>query len=1110
MTYLLDTGSHISLRRRRRGDRHRVASAKACTADISLYNLSLCTLAINGNNYNYYSYAADVPYPILGMDFLLSHAAQIDFKTNKLTLDDGTELELLEADPEFLSNPDFEVINSITDVAHIKGRVSLESIMPRDMTRREKRKIINHVRNQPLTPEDFEKLYDKYPQVTDEENFKAEPKHKTQHHIKTSGQPVKCKARRLDAQGISMLREIMDDLIQKGIARRSKSNYASPLVMVKKAGKKDRPCGDYSELNKQTVSDAYCVRHIQDVNLELYGCKYFSKVDLLKAFNQIPVAEEDIHKTAIATPIGLFEWLRMPFGLMNAAATFQRFVDEILAGIEGVFPYQDDVLAYSKTIERHYEILDKIFKRFEENGIIINREKSELCKSKIAILGYEVSEEGIKPDPAKLETIERLGKPATEAQLHTFIGIINYYNRFIPGCSLILAPMYKLFTKKKKCRKAVVWNEEADRAFKMAKESLNEICLSHPDYTKEIAVMIDASDYGIGGVIQQLEGEVWRPIQYFSRKLSKTEQRYSTFGRELLAAFASVKKFRHHLESQDFTLFTDHQALVSAINKPHLNQQRIDREARQLDYLCTFVREGRAKHIPGKENIVADVLSRAINNICFPAETELFEVHMEQQKEGFPDQDKEFFVTRTLDLPNGKLKLIYNIENGYDRLYIPRTMRRQIFDKYHDKVHRGIKASRRYLAKRYFWPEMATQIAEWVESCVPCGLAKSTRKTHAPQGEFEADLSRFHTVHIDIITMDSVRNGCKNVLTMIDRTTAWPEAIPIANCEAKTVAWVLVNSWIKNWGVPSKIVSDQGKQFDGELFAALCNLLETKKCRTTPYHPQCNGKIERFHRTLKEAIMATSPDDWYTALPLVLLSLRNTFKEDLGASPANLVYGTDLTAPYDLIAKPDMPAELPLDFAQKLKKVLDMKSKPTKPHNTDTSEIPTKLMKANYVFMAKGQFATKGTKHTGPHKVVKRGLRTFDIINERGKTVTVSVDHIKPAPDQTDVIKANKSVQLAKKAKQKQQSAISSTANLSDKNESGKAGKQTSKSARQKAAKKALTRSNSAESDDSSSEQAVQGNSIEKASPQDVWNKADYQRATSQTGARQTRSGMKF
>lgn len=1050
---LIDSGSHICVRSKSSKENKLNAVAKACNKSIKLYNLKLQSLENNKNLYSYYSYAADIPYDILGMDFILTHVLCLDFERNVVVMRDGSEIKMLESDPPELYptiSEDGEtsqveapqIISSIQCVNHIAGSIEMRQIMPGKPVKKrvEKKLTINNlVQGKELTDKDFQDLLDKYPQITNEENFNKPPKHKTKHYIKTNGPPVKCKTRRLDAQSLAMLKEVMNDLIKKGIARRSKSNYASPLVLVKRDGKEPRPCGDYSQLNKQTEGDAYGIRHIHDVNLEIHGCLYFSKIDFKKAFNQIPIAEEDIHKTAVTTPIGLYEWLRLPFGLCTASSSFQRFIDEVLDGIKGVFPYQDDVLVYSKTKEEHYEILKQIFDRFAKYGIIVNKDKTELCKEKISVLGYEITAEGIKPSAEKREVIDRMGKPTTEAQLHTFIGIVNYYNRFIPGCSLILAPLYKLFTKKKKCRKEIKWTEEADRAFVKAKGALNDILLVHPDYSKPIAVMIDASDYGIGGVIQQLESDEWRPIQYFARKLSKTEQRYSTFGRELLAAFASVKKFRHHLESREFTLFTDHKALVSAIEKPHLNLERIDREQRQLDFLCSMVKPNRVKHIPGKENIIADCLSRAVNNICFPAEVELLEIYEEQQKDQeLQDLDKDTFVKRTIDLPNGKVKLIYNTENGYDRLCIPETKRKDVFDRFHRMSHRGIKASKRYLMHKYYWPNMGKDITEWIRECEPCGLTKSGRKPHAPLAEFLAELDRFHTIHIDIITMDQTIKGCKNVLTMIDRTTCWPEAVPIEQMDAETVAWNLYSVWIKNHGVPKVIVTDQGKQFESELFHALCKLLGSKRCRTTSYHPQTNGKIERFHKTLKEAIYATSPSDWYTALPIILLSLRNTYKEDLEATPSSLVYGRDMVLPNELVFRPNEPNELPKDFAEKLKDILESKkSKKTKPHSNENAYIPKELMESEYVFVKKGQFSAKGQKHTGPHKVVKRTEKTFDIEFKKGQIKTVSIDTLKPAPKPKDNAKS-KSTEFAKKAEEKTRSGISKAAKKEKSKDSAK------------------------------------------------------------------------
>lgn len=1011
--YLLDTGSHISLRpiNCNTHTKEITATANTCNNKINLYHLKLSNLKINNHFFNYYSYACDINYHILGMDFILTHVNKICFITNTIYFKNNTIIKMLDYEPTFNYT-----ISSIQKVKHQPNSVSLKEI-----TAIEKREpligLLNHITSTEYSDSDFNKLLEEFPQITDEDTFTNKPKHKTKHFINTKGPPIKCKPRRLDAQNIAILKDIMNDLIKKGIVKRSKSNYAAPLVLVKREGKAPRPCGDYSGLNKTTVDDAYPMPHIHDCNLEIHGCKIFSKLDLVKAYNQIPVNEEDTHKTAVATPIGLFEWLRMPFGLCTAAQTFQRFIDEVLADIPGVFAYQDDVVVFSKTRKEHYLTLREVLQRFNEYGVIINAQKCGLAKERISILGYEVDENGIKPSKEKLDIINNLEKPSTEDKLHTFVGIVNYYNRFIPACSLMLAPLYKLFSQKKKCKKEIKWTEEADRSFELAKKALNEVCLAHPDTTKELSVMIDASDYGIGGVIQQLEEGNWRPIQYFARKLSKTETKYSTFGRELLAAFASVKKFRHHIEGRQFTLFTDHKPLVAAIEKPHLNAKRVAREERQLEYLCSMIKEDRVQHIPGKENIIADALSRAVHNIMFPAEIELLEICLEQQKDSELEAQPENSVTRTLELPNGKRNIIYNTDLGYDRLYIPVAKRKEVFDKFHNLAHNGTKATKRYLSHRYYWPKMSTDIEEWIKKCNACGLAKSRRKVSAPTGEFQAGLDRFHTIHMDIVTMSTEINGCQNVLTMIDRTTSWPEAIPLTSTDAKTVAWSFVNSWVKNFGVPKQIVTDQGKQFSAQLFQELCKLLNTKTCRTTPYHPQSNGKIERFHKTLKESIMATTVDDWYTSLPIILLVLRNTYKEDMQSTPSEVVYGTNLTLPNELIIKPDSPEELPKDFATKLGEILNkVKSKTTKPHGLKDSHIPKELATVKRVYVKRGQFTKKGTRNDGPYEVVSRNSKTFNI-KKGSDIVTISIDQIQPA--YTDMVKESRTVKAVKKINKK-------------------------------------------------------------------------------------------
>lgn len=264
--------------------------------------------------------------------------------------------------------------------------------------------------------------------------------------------------------------------------------------------------------------------------------------------------------------------------------------------------------------------------------------------------------------------------------------------------------------------------------------------------------------------------------------------------------------------------------------------------------------------------------------------------------------------------------------------------------------------------------------------------------------------------------MNKEINGCKNVLTMIDRTTNWPEAVPLPNTEAQTVAWHFYNSWVKNLGVPKHIITDRGKQFESELYDNLCKLLQVKRCRTTSYHPQSNAKIERFHKTFKEAIMATSPDDWYTALPTVLLVLRNSYKEDAESTPAELLFGKNLTLPNELTLKPNQPQELPTDFAKKIGEVLNkVKSKKTKTHGERRSFVPKELLTAKYVFMKEGQFSKKGTKFTGPFEVKRIGNKTFDLLIG-SKIETVSIDRLKAAPANSN---KSRSIAIAKKVKDK-------------------------------------------------------------------------------------------
>ncbi|XP_055920305.1 uncharacterized protein LOC129951950 [Eupeodes corollae] len=345
-------------------------------------------------------------------------------------------------------------------------------------------------------------------------DFTLPIKHSVVHHILTKGSLPSSQPRRLNNVKFKIAKEEFEYMVQIGICRPSSSPCASPLHMAAKHEANDwRPCGDYRRLNALTIPDRNPLPHIHDCNAHIQGCNIFSKVDLIRAYHNIPVAEDDIHKTAITTPFGLFEFLRMPFGLRNAAQTFQRFMSQVTKGLDFVWVFVDDILVSSKSSDDHEKHLRTLFQRLEEYGLRIKTSKCIFGASKLQFLGFDISKEGIQPSQSRVEAITNFPEPTSIKSAQRFVGMVNYYHRFIPHLARILAPIYNhLSSLEKDKKRKFTWPAECQEVFSKAKSELAKVTLlNHPRENAKLSITTDASNTDIGAVLQQQNGEAWSP-----------------------------------------------------------------------------------------------------------------------------------------------------------------------------------------------------------------------------------------------------------------------------------------------------------------------------------------------------------------------------------------------------------------------------------------------------------------------------------------------------------------------------------------------------------------------------------------------------------------------
>lgn len=742
------------------------------------------------------------------------------------------------------------------------------------------------------------------------------PTRNVDHKIEVEpGQEPPCRTPyRLSQTEMDELKKQLDQLLEDGQIRPSVSPYGAPILFVRKKDGSLRMCIDYRGLNKITIKNRYPLPRIDDLLDRLHGAKYFSKLDLMSGYYQVRIDEADVPKTAFRTRYGHYEFMVMPFGLTNAPATFMRMMNDVMRPYldKSVIVFIDDVLVFSRSKAEHLQHLREVLKKLREHKLYAKRSKCSFFQTQVDFLGHTLTPDGILPDYKKIKAVREWPKPSSISNLRGFLGLANFYRKYVKDFSKIASPMSELL---KKGHSIMDWTQEQDHAFETLKTALTTApCLVPFDPTKDTQVRVDACGTAIGAVLQQDHGKGLQPVAFDSRKLSPAEQRYHPRELELCALIHALKNWRHYLMGRRFQMITDHDSLKYLNTQPLLSG-RLARWAELIqDYDMEII------YKPGKTNAVADALSRKPDQLAVMASTSAAASLPDQIKEA-QKRDKAYktIIQRvqtgepTPDIYIDGFGTLYETSSGRPKIWVPdnEDLYTQVLHEFHDAptgAHFGVEKTLERIRRDFYWPKMRHTVEAYIRGCEACQRNKSINMK--PAGELQPlpiPEDKWHTVTMDFITkLPKTKTGYDSIVVFVDKLTKMVHYSPTTTkATACDIAKIFLRDVFRHHGLPSAIISDRDSKFTGQFWRELFKTLGTKLKMSTAYHPQTDGQTERANRTLEENLRAyvnTRQNDWDAHLPILETAYNDTVNPSTGFTPFYLNYGMH----------PRMPATLNL------------------------------------------------------------------------------------------------------------------------------------------------------------------------------------------------------
>ena len=857
------------------------------------------------------------------------------------------------------------------------------------------------------------------------------------HEIITDSPPIKLRYYPVSPAKQVLIDRELQDLLAQGVVEPSKSAWSAPILMVPKKDGSYRFCVDYRRLNKVTKKDAYPLPYISAILDRLRDAKYLSSLDIKSAYWQVPMAPESREFTAFTIPgRGLFHFRRMPMGLTNAPATWQRLIDQVLgADLEPhVLVYLDDIIVISADFETHLRVLDQVMTRLRTAGLTVSREKCEFCRPQLKYLGYVVDGGGLRVDPDKVAAILGIPAPRNSKEVRRFVGMASWYRRFIPDFATILAPLHHL-TKK---GLPFQWTEACGHAFETVKQLLATApLLTCPDFTRPFVLQTDASAYGLGAVLTQQVDDEERVIAFLSRSLTQQERNYSTTERECLGVIWAVEKLRHYLEGVHFTVITDHASLVWL----HKLKDPTGRLARWAVRLQPF--DFDIVHRKGREMVVPDCLSRAVTvsvdalqgddlmvDVCerIRATTDKWYRGMLRCVEEKFHRYPQWRVERGLLYKYARIPSYGLLSAGEDwKLVVPRDCRATLLRKYHDDARAGhVGSYKTYwkLRERFIWPQMHIDVRRYVRSCHVCARQKPEQKAPAGlMGERPEVTRPWQVVSLDFVgPLPRTSKGNTTILVIVDSFSKYTLLFPLRSATAKALATVLEERLFLVYGVPQFVICDNGVQMRSKEFRRVCEVYGSRISYTPLYCPQADPaeRVNRVVKTMLGCYIAEDHRKWDEYLAPIGCAIRSSKSEATGHTPFFVNFGRHYVGDGRDFQRgilsdggyPGLPERLEgfaRLFAKVREKLVSARERGRRTYNLRRRPVQyavgQPVWRRNKILSSAADHvnAKLSAKFVGPFRVKRRmGSWTYELEDVRGKSAGVwHVQDLKPAVDVT-------------------------------------------------------------------------------------------------------------